>query len=170
MGLALISSVAIPRIDEYVTLGIATNKQEIQSSPKPFLSRPPTSPMYVPRQNKIRALAKMLLIILHCYNTILQPGRNTFITQNHPLNSRGATSRPTHRQYTAHPSWDTSPRVVQFLPSLSSTAPRLLHSDFPECALHFCRERAVSTSSKKSRKCWGEMEVGRILTRIQEAG
>ena len=136
MGLALISSIAIPKIHDYVTLGIATNKQEPRSSPKPFLSRPPASPL-CRSQDKTRYAHWRKC---YCYNTILQPGRNTIITQNHLLNSRGATSRPTHRQYNAHPSWDTSPRVVQFLPSLPSTAPRLLHSDFPECALHFCGE------------------------------
>src|SRR6266849_4972776 len=87
-------------------------------------------------------------------------------SSNHPLNSRGATCPPPHHQRTAHPSWDTCPRAEQFLPILPSTTPRLLHSDFPKCALRFCRNETVSKRSRKGRK-HGE---GRILTKIQEAG
>lgn len=59
-------SVAIPRIDEYVTLGIATNEQEPRSSSKPLLHLTFSSCVRLkvgPKTNKIRALAKRLLIL-----------------------------------------------------------------------------------------------------------
>ena len=90
-------------------------------------------------------------------------GVNTAATQNHPLNSRDATCPPPLHRHTAHPSWDTSPTAVQFLPSLPSTTPRLLHSDFPKCALRFYKERTVSTTGRKSKKTQGKDE-GRSYT------
>ncbi len=80
-------------------------------------------------------LLKTLLLVQH--DTSKLDKVNTVIIQNYRLNSRGATCPPPHHQHTAHPSLDTSPTVVQFLPIPPSTALRLPHSDFPVCASHF---------------------------------